>query len=91
MNIYRAYKYRIYPNQAQQEKLARQFSCARYVFNIYLRARMDNYEQTGKGLSYSDTAKHLTQLKKSQTWLKTIAHSQVLQQALMDLDPIRLT
>lgn len=86
MNIYRAYKYRIYPNQAQQEKLAQQFGCARYVFNAYLRARIDNYEHTGEGLSYSETAKHLTRLKQSQIWLKTTAHSQMLQQALMDLD-----
>lgn len=86
MNIHRAYKYRIYPNPAQREKLAQQFGCARFVYNAYLRARIDNYAHTGAGLSYADTARHLTCLKKSVIWLKATVHSQVLQQTLMDLD-----
>jgi putative transposase len=87
MLIKRAYKYRIYPTTKQKEKLAQQFGGTRFVYNHFLRRRIDHYAATGKGLSYHDTALALTQLKKSGQfdWLKDV-DSQALQQVLRDLD-----
>jgi putative transposase len=81
----KAFKYRIYPNQEQQEKLAIQFGHSRFVYNHALNARKEHYKKTGKGLSYSATAKALPNMKKELDWLKE-ADSQVLQQKLKDLD-----
>ncbi|GBC63221.1 transposase [Desulfonema ishimotonii] len=81
----RAYKYRIYPNREQRGKLAVQFGHARFVYNYALNARKEHYRKTGKGLSYSATAKMLPGMKKELEWLRE-ADSQVLQQKLRDLD-----
>jgi len=87
MQIQSAYKFRLYPNKEQQEKLAKQFGAARFVYNHFLRQRIDHYAEKGKGLTYHDTALALTELKKQDdyTWLKD-ADSQALQQSLRDLD-----
>ncbi|MFB2878521.1 RNA-guided endonuclease InsQ/TnpB family protein [Floridanema aerugineum] len=80
-------KVRIYPNKEQQITLAQNFGCCRFVWNYYLNKTNTQYEQTGKGLSYCDMAKDLTQLKKVKeyAWLKE-ASSSALQQSLKNLE-----
>jgi len=85
MIFLKAFKYRLYPNQEQQEKLAIQFGHSRFVYNNALNARKEHFKETGKGLSYSATTKMLPNMKKELEWLKE-ADSQVLQQKLKDLD-----
>jgi len=91
MKIHKAFKYRIYPNKEQQEIFAKHFGCVRFVYNYFLRQRIDFYttnkDNEKKGLTLYDTLKTLTQLKKVPEfeWLKK-ANSQSLQQALRDLD-----
>ena len=86
-NILRGYKYRLYPTSEQQIELAQHFGCKRFVYNHFLDQRQRHYEQTGKGLTYEDTAHQLVQLKRDgeHAWLKEV-NSQVLQQSLVDLD-----
>ena len=85
------YKFRLYPNSMQCEWLLRQFGACRFVYNHFLRARIDYYaehkDDQKKGLTYHDTALLLTQLKKQEgyQWLKE-ANSQALQHSLRDLD-----
>ena len=87
MLVRKAFKYRLYPNQAQQAALAVQFGHARYVYNHFLQVRQERYQATGKGLSYQDTTKLLRELqhRADTQWLQA-GDSQVLQQALKDLD-----
>lgn len=87
MLIHKAYKFRLYPNAEQREGLARQFGCSRFVYNHFLRLRIDHYAATGTGLSYRATAKMLTDLKTAEgfEWLQE-GIAQALQQALRDLD-----
>ena len=81
MIVRKGFKYRIYPNQEQQRKLAVQFGHARYIYNRGLGQSQEKYP------GYNHLAKQLPILKKTSetTWLKE-AHSQVLQQSLKDLD-----
>ena len=81
-----ALKVRIYPNKEQQIALAKNFGCCRFVRNYYLNKSNAQYQETGKGMSYCDMAKDLTQLKKQSefSWLKE-ATATTLQQSLMDL------
>jgi putative transposase len=81
MIIYKTFKYRIYPNREQQQKLAVQFGHARYVYNWGLTKSQDRYP------GYNRLAKQLPILKASEetSWLRD-AHSQVLQQSLKNLD-----
>lgn len=87
MKINKADKYRIYPNKQQQEILEKHFGCCRFVYNHFLRQRIDHYTEHGKGLSYYDNARALTHLKRQEgyEWLKEV-NSQSLQQSLKTLD-----
>jgi putative transposase len=85
--IRKAYRFRLYPTDAQQNLLARQFGCVRWVYNHFLARRKETYETTGEGLNYKETAGELVALKRTEglEWLRE-AHSQTLQQGLKDLD-----
>ena len=85
MLVRKAYKYRIYPNQTQKDRLAIQFGHARFVYNWALATRQAHYAEQGTGLTYSDTNWMLTKLKRVVPWLKE-ADSQALQEKLRDLD-----
>ncbi|MGB1250323.1 MAG: RNA-guided endonuclease InsQ/TnpB family protein [Candidatus Promineifilaceae bacterium] len=87
MKIRAGMKYRIFPNNEQQQKLAVQFGHSRFVYNTYLAVKRDYYAATGKSSNYNTCANDLTHFKKEEgfEWLKE-ADSQVLQQSLKDLD-----
>jgi putative transposase len=81
----KAFKYRIYPNKKQQELLQKTFGCCRYVYNYFLDKKITEYKENKKSLSFYDTSKMLTQLKKEKEWLREVdAHS--LQFSLKILD-----
>lgn len=85
--INRTYKFRLYPNKAQVELLARHFGCARFVYNYFLNQRKEQYRLTGKSDNYYAQAKTLTALKQQVpfVWLKEV-NSQALQFALRSLE-----
>jgi len=92
MIVNRSYRYRIYPNRVQREAFAKQFGCCRFVYNYFLRQRIDYYavHKVGEGkksLTYVDTSALLTQLKRppEYIWLNE-GNAQALQQSLRDLD-----
>jgi putative transposase len=92
MIIRKAFKYRLYPNVQQEKKLAVQFGHTRFVYNHFLVERQNYYnahknDPDKKGLTYVDTNKMLTALKRTKEceWLKE-ADSQALQEALRNLD-----
>lgn len=81
----RAYKYRIYPNKAQQELIQKTFGCVRFVFNYYLDKRIKIYENEKRTFTYNMCCKDLTSLKKEIEWLKE-PDKDSLQKSLKDLD-----
>jgi putative transposase len=83
--MFTALKVRLYPNQEQRIQFSKEFGCARFVYNRFLKEWNTTYEQTGKGLSYTKCANQLPVLKKELPWLAEVA-SQVLQQSLKNLD-----
>jgi putative transposase len=80
-------KVRIYPNKEQEMSLAKSFGCSRFVWNFYLNKTNAQYEETGKGMTYCQMAKDLTQLKKlaDYEWLQEPTAA-VLQQSLKNLE-----
>ncbi|MCF4967987.1 RNA-guided endonuclease InsQ/TnpB family protein [Nostoc sp. CMAA1605] len=80
-------KVRIYPNKEQETSLAKSFGCSRFVWNFYLNKTNTQYEETGKGMTYCQMAKDLTQLKKlsDYEWLQEPTAA-VLQQSLKNLE-----
>jgi putative transposase len=78
-----AYRCRAYPDQAQQQVLARTFGCVRVVWNRTLAARRARYAAEGKGTSYAETDRALTAMKKDpELAFLTEVSSVPLQQAL---------
>jgi len=82
----RAYKYRIYPNDAQKQQLAHHFGCVRWVYNWALATTKDHYEKTKKQLSRRDLQDALVALKHTEehAWLREV-NSQSLLGALLHL------
>ena len=68
MILHKAFKFRLYPNLEQRQALERQFGCARFVFNTFLRERMEYYAthqgEEKQGLNYNATARLMTALKR---------------------------
>lgn len=81
----KAYKYRIYPNKKQQVLIHKTFGCTRFIYNYFLDLKINEYKNNNKSLSYYDTSKLLTQLKKELEWLRE-PDKDSLQKSLKDLD-----
>jgi putative transposase len=83
----RAYKFRVYPTEAQQRNLAQTFGCCRFVYNWALSTRKRAYFDHGIKLSPNHLSAAITALKKEEgtAWLKEVS-SVPLQQALRHLD-----
>lgn len=87
MERLQAYKFQLRP-KAGQENFMRRFSgCCRFLWNKALALEKDAYEADGKRLGYHALAGKLKDWKKQEeTAFLAEAHSQILQQALKDLD-----
>ena len=46
------YKFRIYPNEAQEILIAKTLGCCRYVHNYYLNLRKERYATEKKNMGY---------------------------------------
>jgi putative transposase len=81
------FRYRIEPNAEQRQMLARQFGCVRYVYNWALAAKSEAFRERAEKISYAETDRRLTQLKREPEtkWLQEVS-SVPLQQALRHLD-----
>lgn len=80
----RTYKFRIYPNKTQKEKLEFTLSSCRFLYNSALRNRIEAYKH-GVSISYNNQANELSEIKQELPEFNNI-HSQVLQDTLMRLD-----
>jgi putative transposase len=82
------YNYRLYPDWAQREALARAFGCARVVFNDGLRARQQARAEGQPYVSDGELSRRvITEAKQTpqRVWLGEVS-AVVLQQALADLN-----
>ena len=80
---YKAYKYRIYPNNSQKELIAKHIGCCRYIYNYGLDRKINSYKETGKSVSRFEIQNEIVFLKKNEetSWLKEV-NSQSLQASL---------
>ncbi|WP_288571378.1 RNA-guided endonuclease TnpB family protein [uncultured Mitsuokella sp.] len=81
------YKFRIYPNKTQQRLINRTLGCCRFVYNHFLAVHRDQWQANHRSVSYFETCKLLTDLKRQEetSWLKE-ADSMALQESLRNLD-----
>jgi len=85
--IEKGYKYRLYPNKAQQILLEKHFGATRWIFNYGLEQKIKSYQKDKSQLSCFQIANRLPKLKKQEEtkWLKEI-NAQSLQMSLRNLD-----
>jgi putative transposase len=85
--IYKAYRFRLYPNKEQQVLLAKHFGATRWIYNYALNKKTSAYQKDKTSLSRFDIQKDIPLLKsKEETkWLKEV-NSQSLQASLENMD-----
>ena len=81
----KSFKVRIYPNEEQKFLLEKTFGANRFIYNYFLNLKIKLYDFYKINLSYNNSSKVLTELKKNKTWLKQV-DAISLQQTLRDLD-----
>jgi putative transposase len=86
MRLRKVFRFRLRPNSAQQQALARMSGARRFVWNWALAQCQTHYRQTGKSLPWTELSHRLTALKQQPetAWLQEV-DSQALQQTLADL------
>lgn len=84
--IRKAYRYRLYPNNAQATLLDKHFGCTRLIYNWALGEKIKVYQETGESLSRYKLQEQLPVMKKTdKPWLAEV-NAQSLQASLMNLD-----
>lgn len=68
----KGFKVRIYPNKEQKILLEKTFGANRFIYNYFLNLKTKLYEFYKMNLSYNNSSKALTELKKHKTWLKQV-------------------
>ena len=81
----KAYKFRIYPNDAQERLIQCTFGCCRFVYNRFLAMRIAAFSTEKKAYNYNDCSADMTILKKEFAWLQEV-DALALLSALKDLD-----
>lgn len=82
--IYKSYKCRIYPNDAQVLLLDKHFNASRFIYNLALETKIASWDK-GVNLTKFDLCKQLTDLKKDCKWLFEVSNVS-LQESISDLD-----
>ncbi|MDR3362962.1 MAG: transposase [Desulfovibrio sp.] len=87
MERLQAYKFQLRPKAKQEAQMRRFAGCCRFLWNKALAFEKETYEVTGKRLGFAALCKELHDWKRAEvTAFLAEAHSQILQQALKDLD-----
>jgi putative transposase len=81
----KTYKYRLYPNKKQVQKLEETLNTCRLVYNSTLLDRREYYKETGKGLSRIKQQESLKSYEEDREFLGEV-HSQVLQNVLFRVE-----
>lgn len=83
----KAYKYRLYPNNEQITFFEKSFGCVRFVYNWALGQRIEAYQKDGTRISWVESCKRLTELKKQEEtkWLFDVSN-QSLQCSIRNMD-----
>lgn len=85
MEVCKAYKVRLYPNKAQEQKMLQTIGACRFIYNYFLAARKGYYVEYGKTLPYAQMGRDLTVLRNSIWWLSQV-HAEPVHQSLRRLD-----
>lgn len=83
--MFKGFKYRIYPDDAQKELIAKHIGSCRLVYNLALETKNTAYLGANRSLSSFDLIGQLPDLKAEYEWLKEV-NSQSLAQSIHHMD-----
>lgn len=83
--MYRAYKYRIYPNATQCKLIEQSFGVCRLVYNLGLGIKIEAWKNLQKNVTAFDLCYQLVDLKKEYDWIASV-NSQALQASVRRID-----
>ena len=85
--MFKAYKYKLIPNQEQMETLSKYFGSVRFVYNWGLNKKIETHKECGNSISYVQLSSELTLLKKQEEfeWLNECPRD-TLEQSLRNLE-----
>ena len=67
--MFRAYRYRLYPNKQQQAEIAKVFGCCRYAYNYYVREHERVWSEEQRTATEFDLMNSLRAVKYDKPWL----------------------
>lgn len=79
--MYKAFRFRLYPNGTQKEQLEKSFGCSRFVYNHYL----NQTKQDGKKTAYENLGDYKNVLKNEYPFLQEV-DSTLIRKTLFHLD-----
>ncbi|MGL5315898.1 MAG: RNA-guided endonuclease InsQ/TnpB family protein [Peptostreptococcaceae bacterium] len=85
MEVYKGYKFRIYPTEFQQREIDRILKSCRYVYNGMLEYKEHRYRDFNENVSANQLDKLLTKVKKTDIWLDDIPRD-ILTYEIRNLD-----
>ena len=85
MKIYKAYKFRLYPNKIQQELINKTLGSTRFIYNTMLYEKEKLYKENKITKSKKDCLKELPHLKQIYPWLIEV-DSMALANTIFDLE-----
>ena len=85
MKIYKAYIFRMYPNDYQKEIINKSFGISRFIYNHFLEENMKEYKNTKKSKSAYEQIKEIPSLNIEYPFLKEV-DSCLLRCSIFDLD-----
>ena len=85
--MFKAYKYKLIPNQEQMETLSKYFGCVRFIYNWGLNRKIETHKECGKSIGRFQLGRELTLLKQQKEfeWLKECPNVS-LQYSLINLE-----
>ncbi|MHB1623318.1 MAG: RNA-guided endonuclease TnpB family protein, partial [Cuniculiplasma sp.] len=83
--MYKAYRFRMYPNDDQKILIEKHIGSCRFVWNHFLDLRNKRYTEKEEAITRSEMSSLIPLLKKEYPWLNEI-NSQSIQQVVMHLD-----
>ena len=72
MIVFKAYKFRLYPDNKQINLIHQTFGCTRFIYNYFLNKKDEYYKKTKHNLTLKEMKYDLVLLKKENNWLKEV-------------------
>ena len=83
--MYKAYVFRMYPDEKQKNLISKSFGTSRFIYNHFLEEKQNEYKKTGKSKSAFEECKEIPYLIKEYPFLKEV-DSCLIRNSIFNLD-----